>query len=61
MGEGRMGGSSKGVPLTDDTVAFEAVYDRYGDAILRYCQIRIADPAEAEDAAALIFTNAFAA
>jgi RNA polymerase sigma-70 factor (ECF subfamily) len=41
--------------------AFAAVYDRYADAILRYCRVRIDDPTDAEDAAALIFTKAFAA
>jgi RNA polymerase sigma-70 factor (ECF subfamily) len=45
----------------EETVAFEAVYDRYADAILRYCRVRIDDPTDAEDAAALIFTRAFAA
>jgi RNA polymerase sigma-70 factor (ECF subfamily) len=44
-----------------DPSGFAAVYDRYADAILRYCQVRIDDPADAEDAAAQIFTKAFAA
>lgn len=47
--------------LPGDPTGFTAVYDRYADAILRYCQVRIDDPTDAEDAAALIFTNAFAA
>lgn len=40
---------------------FEAVYDDFFDPVYRYCRVRIADPAEAEDAAALVFANAFAA
>lgn len=44
-----------------DAAVFAAVYDRYGDAIYRYCRVRIDDPEEAEDAAALVFSNAFAA
>ena len=60
--DNEQGGSSAGDSSpTGDTDAFEAVYDRFGDAILRYCQVRIDDPADAEDAAALIFSNAFAA
>lgn len=40
---------------------FADVYEEHARAVLRYCQLRIADPHEAEDAAALIFTRAFAA
>ncbi len=40
---------------------FANLYEEYARAVLRYCQLRIADPAEAEDAAALIFTRAFSA
>ncbi|MCA9860634.1 MAG: sigma-70 family RNA polymerase sigma factor [Thermomicrobiales bacterium] len=42
-------------------VAFADLYEEHARSILRYCQLRIADPAEAEDAAALIFTRAFSA
>ena len=40
---------------------FADLYEAYARAVLRYCQLRIADPHEAEDAAALIFTRAFGA
>jgi RNA polymerase sigma factor (sigma-70 family) len=40
---------------------FADLYEDHARAVLRYCQLRIADPQEAEDAAALIFTRAFAA
>ena len=40
---------------------FADLYEEHARAVLRYCQLRIADPAEAEDAAALIFTRAFSA
>lgn len=40
---------------------FADLYEEHARAVLRYCQLRIADPHEAEDAAALIFTRAFAA
>ena len=53
------GKTPHGAPATH--TEFAAVYDRFADAILRYCQVRIDDPTDAEDAAALIFTNAFAA
>jgi RNA polymerase sigma-70 factor (ECF subfamily) len=42
-------------------VEFADFYEEHARAVLRYCQLRIADPAEAEDAAALIFTRAFSA
>lgn len=41
--------------------AFADLYEAHAPAVLRYCQLRIAGPAEAEDAAALIFTRAFSA
>jgi RNA polymerase sigma-70 factor (ECF subfamily) len=41
--------------------AFADLYETHARAVLRYCQLRIADPHEAEDAAALIFTRAFGA
>ena len=40
---------------------FAALYEEHARPVLRYCRLRIADPAEAEDAAALIFTRAFSA
>jgi RNA polymerase sigma-70 factor (ECF subfamily) len=40
---------------------FADLYEEHARAVLRYCRLRIADPAEAEDAAALIFTRAFSA
>ena len=40
---------------------FADLYEEHARAVLRYCQLRIADPHEAEDAAALIFTRAFSA
>lgn len=40
---------------------FAALYDEHVDHIYRYCRLRIDDPADAEDTAALIFAQAFAA
>jgi DNA-directed RNA polymerase specialized sigma24 family protein len=40
---------------------FADLYEEHARAVLRYCQLRIADPQEAEDAAARIFTRTFAA
>ena len=40
---------------------FASVYESFANPILRYCQVRIDNPAEAEDAAALIFTKALQA
>ncbi|CAN5494517.1 sigma-70 family RNA polymerase sigma factor [soil metagenome] len=40
---------------------FARLYDRYVDGVYRYCRLRIPNTAEAEDATALVFTNAFAA
>jgi RNA polymerase sigma-70 factor (ECF subfamily) len=48
-------------PDDDRTAQFAALYDEYVDPIYRYCRLRIGNPAEAEDAAALVFTKAFAA
>jgi RNA polymerase sigma-70 factor (ECF subfamily) len=41
--------------------SFSDLYEEFAQPILRYCRVRIDDPVEAEDAAALIFTNALAA
>jgi RNA polymerase sigma-70 factor (ECF subfamily) len=40
---------------------FASVYEAFAGPVLRYCQVRIASPAEAEDAAAQVFTKALAA
>lgn len=40
---------------------FANFYEEHARAVLRYCQLRIGDPYEAEDTAALIFTRAFSA
>lgn len=40
---------------------FARLYDRYAGSVYRYCRLRIPNTAEAEDATALVFTNAFAA
>lgn len=40
---------------------FARLYDRYAGSVYRYCRLRIPNIAEAEDATALVFTNAFAA
>jgi RNA polymerase sigma-70 factor (ECF subfamily) len=40
---------------------FTRLYDRYAGSVYRYCRLRIPNTAEAEDATALVFTNAFAA
>ncbi len=57
---GRSGGAS-GRPASPKASEFADLYEEHARAVLRYCQLRIADPAEAEDAAALIFTRAFTA
>ena len=44
-----------------DPAAFAPLYDRYFDPIYRYCRFRLGDPAETEDAVALVFANALAA
>jgi RNA polymerase sigma-70 factor (ECF subfamily) len=48
-------------PVSSKATEFADLYEEHARAVLRYCQLRIADPAEAEDAAALIFTRAFSA
>lgn len=40
---------------------FELLFSKYWGPILRYCSMRVADPADAEDAAIRVMTNAFAA
>lgn len=40
---------------------FARLYDRYAGSVYRYCRLRIPNTAEAEDATAVVFTNAFAA
>lgn len=44
-----------------DRQAFTPLYERYFDAVYRYCYHRLGSWEEAEDAASLIFTNALAA
>ena len=44
-----------------DPAAFAAVYERYVDAIYRYCVTRVSSPADAEDAASQTFVRAFGA
>ena len=44
-----------------DPEQFTQLYDRYVDHIYRYCRLRLANPADAEDATAIVFTKAFAA
>jgi RNA polymerase sigma-70 factor (ECF subfamily) len=48
-------------PASPKAAEFADFYEAHARSVLRYCQLRIADPAEAEDAAALIFTRAFSA
>ena len=50
-----------GSPSSPKASEFADLYEEHARAVLRYCQLRIADPAEAEDTAALIFTRAFSA
>jgi RNA polymerase sigma-70 factor (ECF subfamily) len=57
---GRSGGASS-PPASPKASEFADFYEEHARSVLRYCQLRIADPAEAEDAAALIFTRAFTA
>lgn len=40
---------------------FEQLFSKYWDPILRYCAWRLADPADAEDAAIHVMTKAFTA
>ena len=42
-------------------VLFERLFSKYWDPILRYCAWRLADPADAEDAAIRVMTKAFTA
>ena len=44
-----------------DPALFEQLFTKYWAPILRYCSMRLADPADAEDAAIRVMTNAFAA
>lgn len=44
-----------------DPALFEHIFSKYWGAILRYCSMRLADPADAEDAAIRVMSNAFAA
>jgi RNA polymerase sigma-70 factor (ECF subfamily) len=44
-----------------DPALFEQLFTKYWATILRYCSMRLADPADAEDAAIRVMTNAFAA
>ncbi len=44
-----------------DPALFEQLFTKYWTPILRYCSMRLADPADAEDAAIRVMTNAFAA
>lgn len=44
-----------------DPRAFAPLYDRYFDAVYRYCYHRLGSWEAAEDAASLVFTNALAA
>lgn len=41
--------------------AFSLLYERYVDAVYGYCLIRLGNPMDAEDAAALVFQRAFEA
>src|SRR5687768_14290831 len=45
----------------DDPSAFAALYDRYVDAVLRYCYGRLGHWADAEDVTSLIFARVSAA
>lgn len=47
--------------VSPPVIQFAELYEEHARAVLRYCRLRIADPHEAEDAAALIFTRAFSA
>lgn len=44
-----------------DPALFEQLFTKYWTPILRYCSMRLAEPADAEDAAIRVMTNAFAA
>lgn len=41
--------------------SFVDFYEAHADSVLRYCLVRISNPAEAEDAAAMVLNKAFAA
>lgn len=49
------------VIATRDPAAFAELYDRYFDAVYRYCQRRLDGIQQVEDATATIFTRALAA
>jgi RNA polymerase sigma-70 factor (ECF subfamily) len=44
-----------------DPAGFDAIFDRYWNAVLRYCYYRLGDWNQAEDAAAQVFLKALAA
>ena len=44
-----------------DLAAFAPLYERYFDAVYRYCYARLGDGQSAEDAASVVFTNALTA
>lgn len=43
-----------------DPLAFDQLFDRYGDPVLTYCYYRLGTWEEAEDAAQQVFANAYA-
>lgn len=48
-------------PVSTQVSQFADLYEEHARAVLRYCQLRIADPHDAEDTAALIFSRVFSA
>jgi len=44
-----------------DATAFEQLYDRYVEAVYRYCRLRLPTATDAEDVTATVFERAFAA
>lgn len=44
-----------------DPARFEVLYDRYVDAVHKFCRTRLGDETAAEDAASLVFLKAFEA
>lgn len=62
-GSGQVGSEDRQLVLSAlaNPARFEQLFSKYWDPILRYCAWRLADPADAEDAAILVMTKAFAA
>ena len=62
IGSGQIAPDDRGIALATlaDPAMFELLFSKYWGPILRYCSMRVAEPADAEDAAIRVMTNAYA-